>query len=434
MKKKILIFSVPLFLVAVLTGIYLLNGCQKDVGVITNIVKYDVSGYVLNSQTAAGIEGAKIYLDGITTATTDTAGKYTIEKLKPGSYLITAKKDGYSDGWYNITVSSDGVIAKAIMLKELSPSVTIGADGGLAIATNTSGSTVAELSIPAGEFSASKQISVTNLVGNEVPKVLASTNKLLGTTVTLHSDDSNISFTNGATLTFKLPFRHKPGDVVEADYFNETTNAWETYQNAVVNNDGLTASITVHHFSTYSVSVNGTYSEEINENIGYQVIATSDDYKSQYDWESSLEYRANVTDSIDHEWLYTTVEGQTKLNFSTISYGGTKSSANTIVRVRRNISTITPPPIENPEGYRHLPKRHWELVRICCWVHEIVAAQVWMQQYGGYINNSVPNWYQVCSYIWIWRPSDAYTIPVICYLYPPVIIIIIDQHQGGSGS
>lgn len=435
MKKKRLLIM-PFFLASVL--IFILNSCQTNVGLITSTIKYDITGYVLDSETSAGIEGATMYFNGESLMLTDTAGKYTINNLKPGDYLIMAKKSGYTQGRYNITVSNNGVIARAITLKKLAPSVSIGPSGGSVVATNSSGNPIAELSVSVGELSEIKQISVTNLTGTEVPKILETSNKLLGTTVSLNTDDSNISFTNGAKLTFKLPFRHKPGDAVAVDYFNETTNTWDAYQNAIVNKDGLTASVDIHHFSTYSATIDGSYSETPDENIGYEIIGNSDNYEKAYKWSSSLEYRNNVTDSIDHEWLYKTVESQTNLNFSTVSYGSSNakmmvaSSPDVIIRNVENRSTITAPSNQNPEKYRHLPYRHWELVRFCCWVHEIVAAQVFIAQYGGYITQSIPNWYQVCTYIWIWRPSDSDSIPVKCSLNPEIIIIIGPKHDAGT--
>jgi hypothetical protein len=431
MKNKNRFTTIPLTLILLLSGI-LLIGCQQDVGVITNIVKYDVTGHVLNSSNSVGIDDAEILLEGTPIANTDTAGKYILKSIKPGDYLITAQKDGYSDGRYDLTVSSDGVVTKAIMLKELAPAITIGATGGSATATNTTGTTVAELTIPAGELSSDKQISITNLAGNEVPKILEGNDKLLGTTVALNSNDENISFAEGAALTFKLPYRHRPGDSIKVDYFNETTNAWDTYQNAVVNEDGLTADVKIHHFSTYSATVNGNYTEQIDYNLGYQVVGTSDDYQKEFKWDSSLHYPNGASDSIDHEWLYKTVEGQTDLNFSTISYGSTIRSASAVNQTATNISSITPAPTENPEGFRNLPRRQWELVQVCCIVYEWVSVMAWIEQ-GGYLESSIGNEYNVCAYIWYWRTSSDTPFTISCDINPPITIVIERRHSGGNG-
>jgi len=430
MKNKQSLVNLTSFLV-IICCLFICSGCQKDVGVITNIVRYNISGYVLDAGTAAGIEGVSIHF-GDTVLMTDTAGKYTLPMVMPGTYLIVAEKEGYSEGRYNMTVTSDGVIAKSILLKELAPPVVIGTAGGSATATNSTGTTVAELTIPAGELSSDKSISVTNLAGNEVPKILDEGDKLLGTTITLHADDDNLAFENGATLTFKLPFRHRPGDVVEVTYFNDSINEWETYDDAVVNADGITASITINHFSTFSANINGSFETDPDVNYDYNVIGTSDDYEESYEWESGLEYRAEVTDSIDHEWLYTTVENQVALNFSSITYGSSTKAASVIRPVKNRIG-IPPPPSENPDGFRDMPPRHWELLKVCCWFHELVAARRWIDDYNGYVVTSVPNWYLVCAYIWVWRPSDLYPLINDCYPNPPIIIIIIDIHGGGSG-
>lgn len=437
MKKTIIVASSITLLLAIALSMYLLNGCQKNVEPIKLKTQIDVSSYVLNSKTFEGINAAEISVDGTVAATTIADGKFTITGLEPGTYLISAVKTGFSKGKYELTVEADGAKLPEFILKELSPPVIIGPTGGSAEALKSSGEQVAELIIPTGELSGNKEISVTNLVGNEVPKILESSNKLLGTTIALTSNDENIQFTNGAQLTFRLPFMHKPGDTVEVTHFNETTNKWETFDNAIVNADGLSAKVTIHHFSTYSANIAGNYSEEPDETIGYEIIGNSENYNSVHEWNSTLEYREGIPDGIDKEWLYTTVENQTKLNFSEITYGGTMKSAKNVISPAIISSTVSPPPIGNPIEYSYLPRRPWELVVQCCWVHEIVEANVWIQKNNGYIVAQVPNWYLVCSVFWIWRHSDTDPIPTAChyyYYYQPPIIIPVPSHQGGSGN
>lgn len=429
-KKKLLIFAVAFSLTAVLIGVNLLTGCKKNVGSITNIVKYDISGYVLISETSAAIEGVTIYLDSLPITKTNDAGKYVIPKLKPGSYLIKAVKDGYTNGHYNLTVSADGVIVKAILLKKLTPTVAISISGGSITATNTSGSNAASLAIASGTLTSNIQISVTSISNNEAPKELPATgNQILGSIVSINATDPTLNFTQGVTLTFNLVAMQKPGDALGVQYFNEKTNVWEPIQNAIVNSNGITASVLLHHFSTYCATITGTCLDQIDKSISTQVVATSANYNPQYEWQSVFEYRQNITNTIDNEWLYTTVEGFSKIKFSSISYG----TGNSISKIAKNISTISAPPAENPDGYRNYPKRYWELVKYTNWVHNIVSVNMWNVGSGSYVTTSIPSWYQICSFVWIWRPDDSFSIPVIHSLNPPVTYVVVNAHNGGIG-
>jgi len=432
MKKKLLFFTVTIFATAFLIGVTLLTGCKKNVGSITNIVKYDVSGFVLLSGTMVPVQGVTIYLDtaSVSVTTTDNTGKYVIPKLLPGNYLIKAVKDGYTKGQYNMTVSADGFSIKAILLKQLAPAVTIGASGGSITANNTSGSNAASLVIAPGVVSTTNQISVTPMASTEVPKVLpASGNQMLGTTVSINASDPTLNFTQGVTLTFNLVAMQKPGDPVTVQYFNEKTNAWEAIQNGTVNAGGLTAGVLLHHFSIYSAPMSGTYSETFDKFISSAVVATSSSYTPQYSWQSNLEYRQNITNTIDQTWLISTVESQSKVNFSNITYG----TANPVVKTANNISSISTPPTENPDMYRVYPKRDWELIKYTNWVHTTVTTNVYSATSGNYVNTSVTGWYQLCSFVWLWRPAATYAIPSFNSLIFPVTYYIVDQHYGGSG-
>jgi hypothetical protein len=430
MKKKLLFFAVLFSVTAVLIGATLLTGCKKNVGSITNIVKYDVSGFVLLSGSTDPVAGVTIYLDSTSVTTTDITGKYVIPKLMPGTYLIKAVKDGFTKGQFNMTVSTDGFSIKAILLKKLEPAIMIGATGGNITATAPSGSKTASLSISPGVVSTNNQISVTPMASTEVPKVLPATGtQMLGTTVSINASDPTLNFTQGVTLTFNLVAVQKPGDAVNVQYFNEKTNAWEAIQNGTVNAGGLTAGVVLHHFSTYSAAINGAYSETIDKNISSTVVASSSNFAPQYSWQSTLEYRQNITNTIDPVWLYQTVESQSKVNFSTITYG----TANSVVKTANNISTISTPPNSNPDMYRAYPNRDWELVKYTNWVKNTVTANVWSITANKYVNTSVSSWYQLSSFVWLWRPDATYAIPAINLLNPPVSYVIVDQHYGGSG-
>jgi Carboxypeptidase regulatory-like domain len=316
--------------VSVLTALFLMSlffaanslfvGCKKNVGVITSIVRYDVSGYVSDNESAT-VAGATVSLDGKAVSTTDSQGKYTISKILPGSYQIEVVKDGYTKGHFTVLVTEDGAVTSLITLKKLAPVVVIGVAGGTVAGTGSSGRTSAALTIPAGTLSASVQISVTTLAGNEAPNIAQSAGKAPGVIVSLDSSDPNITFPNGIILTFSLPFTHKPGDGVQVVSYNEVTNHWDPYPNAIVSNDGKTASLIIYHFSLWGAIVNTSFVQQDDiENTPVVV-----PYATRFEWQSMIDFRDGIPAELDPSFFYSIVESATNLLFSTYKE---KSSCN----------------------------------------------------------------------------------------------------------
>lgn len=429
MKKILLVLKVLFLMAAFLAGIYLFTGCKKDVGVIDNFIKYDVSGYVLDTE-SAGIAGAAVSMDGKSVATTDLTGKYTIAKILPGSYLIEAEKDGYTKGRFQVTVSDAGAVCSLITLKKLAPAVSVSVSGGTVAGTSDSGGTAAALTIPSGTLSAPVQISVTSLVGNEAPKMDKNTSTQPGVIVSLDCSDPTITFPKGITLIFSLSFIHKPGEGVQVVSYNESTNNWDTYPNAIVSSDGKTASLLIYHFSLWGVLIKTTFVQQ-DDIVNDPVIVP---YASSFEWQSMLDFREGIPAELDASFLYGIVESETNLLFSSYKIG----SVVTTIGNKKNVLAITPVSASNPEGFGNVANRPWELVKYSYMVKGTTSYQVYDIPSAKYTTKNVRCWYGMPSYVWLWRPSVTFAIPANSGIDHTVVnrvftLVLGRQHQGGSG-
>ncbi len=303
--------------------------------------------------------------------------------------------------------------------------------GGTVAGTGSSGVTTAALTIPAGSLSTSVQISVTTLVGNEAPNISQSAGKAPGVIVSLDSSDPNITFPNGITLTFSLPFTHRPGDGVQVVSYNEVTNHWDNYPNAIVSNDGKTASLTIYHFSLWGAIVNTSFTQQDDiENT--PVVVT---YAASIEWQSMIDFREGIPAEFEPSFFYAIVENATNLLFSTYKVTNVVSP----IGNRTNLLAISPSSNSNPEGFGGLPNRDWELVKYSYLVIGTTSFEVYDIQLAHYVTMHVRSWYEMPSYIWLWRPSDAFSIPSnsgVTHLTVNQVstLVLGQQHQGGSGS
>ena len=64
-----------------------------------------ITGQVTDAEDGSAISGAQVS-DGIRTSLTDAAGMYTIDDVSPGSYQVTASKEGYDSSSLTVTVLS----------------------------------------------------------------------------------------------------------------------------------------------------------------------------------------------------------------------------------------------------------------------------------------------------------------------------------------
>jgi hypothetical protein len=434
MKKIIQVLTLPLVLAVFLANIYFLESCKKNVGSLTNDVKYDLSGFVLDGSSIA-VAGVEIFVDGKSIATTDASGKYTILKVAPGTYSVEAVKDGYTRGKSSITVAEGGGALVAITLKKLAPAVPVGTAGATVTGTNDAGVQVAQITIPPGAVTSTVQISVTNLVGNEatVVPVALTQGKAPGATVNLGSSTPNITFPNGITLTFYLPFTHKPGIKLNVLSFNETTKAWETTL-ATVNAGGKTASATIYHFSEWTCLVNATYTQIIDVTSTPLVVP----YNGVIDWQSVLDFRNGIpTDASSSQafmdFAIASAETASKLNFA--SYKNATTVV-TIAATAKNTLVFSPASTSNPVGYGTEAYRPWDLIKYNYSFKGTLTYRVWDIPLNKEVDATLLCWYEIPSYVWLWRQNNTYAIPAISYTdFTKVItkVLGVPKHEGGTG-
>jgi protocatechuate 3,4-dioxygenase beta subunit len=104
-----------------------------------------ISGQVTDAGDSSAISGVRVS-DGIRTYFTDSAGKYTIDNVPPGSYQVVADKEGYESSSLMVTVLeetttvADFSLSQIIVLGSITGTVTDTEDGSpVAGATVTDG-------------------------------------------------------------------------------------------------------------------------------------------------------------------------------------------------------------------------------------------------------------------------------------------------------
>jgi thermitase len=93
-----------------------------------------ITGQVTDAKDGSAISGAQVS-DGTRTATTDATGKYTIADVPPGSYQVTASKEGYQTSSLTVSVLQGAIavanfsLSQIILPGSITGSVTDAKDG-----------------------------------------------------------------------------------------------------------------------------------------------------------------------------------------------------------------------------------------------------------------------------------------------------------------
>ncbi len=77
-----------------------------------------ITGQVTDAEDGSAISGAQVS-DGIRTALTDAAGMYTIDDVSPGSYQVTASREGYETSSLTVNVLSGSIAVVDFSLNEV---------------------------------------------------------------------------------------------------------------------------------------------------------------------------------------------------------------------------------------------------------------------------------------------------------------------------
>lgn len=437
MKNKYYRQSFRLQSLIVLLLIGFLSSCQKNVETLILFTDISVGGVVYNAATLEPIFDAEIVVNGTSITRSSSDGQYTLNDLKEGTYNIKVTKSGFSVGYHTLYVNNFQGFLPAIYLRPLAPPVTIGKEGGLVTAYYSTGKKAADLNIPPSSYEDDKEISATVLFGNEVPAIITGDNEIQGTTVSFDSNEE-INFANGALLTFTLPYRHRPGDLIEVTLFNDESMEWETFEYIPVNEDGLSASVTIHHFSIYSITLQGSCITISSNPVNYEIVGTSDNYQDQYSWNSYLNYTSNIPGEDETSvreikiFLNQTLESYSGLKFSEIAYYNNQLPVESLDQMM--YFSPSAPPVGNPIEYADLTKNKWELIKHCCIVKVKTTLKIYNLELDDYEDVVVNSNYLKCYFDWLWRANSNYALDnyIFCGNGRIIIPASEDTHSGGS--
>jgi thermitase len=89
-----------------------------------NEIPGSISGTVTSAKDGSPIVGATV-TDGARTTSTDATGKYTIASVPPGTYQVTASKEGYASVTSAVTVASGGTVTINFSLSPRTPAMWV---------------------------------------------------------------------------------------------------------------------------------------------------------------------------------------------------------------------------------------------------------------------------------------------------------------------
>ncbi len=387
-----------------------------------------IEGMVVNEETGEGIASAEVEMLN-NTETTDVTGKFTLivpEELIPDtSFVITTKATGFVSGMTYANKQTLSALPFISLIPTREP-VSIGPEGGNVIIPEVTESLNPndhiQLIIPQNALTETEDISVTPLQGNDVPgrSPMASLGLLNMATVNL--EPSGLELAQDGQLEFPLPFQSDQGEVIPLLLFNDQTMQWEdTGDSAVVDQSGTKATANISHFSTYSIGVQGQYTEETPIVNNTEVVTPID---CKIIVQDSLTYPNGIPDNINPVWLKNIV-AQNSIEASRPDFYKTKSiwicnnesefttSYNENVfsskksKIGRHNTTLNDtltccPNIEPaPECINCSPKKIYKWMKCGLWVHESLEFE--------YVFSGFKVEERIANLIWVTKYSKCQT-------------------------
>ncbi len=380
-----------------------------------------IEGMVVNEETGEGIASAEVEMLN-NTETTDATGKFTLivpEELIPDTaFVITSKATGFVSGMTYANKQTLSALPFISLIPTREP-VSIGPEGGNVIIPEVTESLNPndhiQLIIPENALAETEDISVTPLQGNDVPgrSPMASLGLLNMATVNL--EPSGLELAQDGQLEFPLPFQTDPGEVIPLLLFNNQTMQWEdTGDSAIVEQSGTKATANISHFSTYSIGVKGSYTEDepIRNDIPLEIINPTDGIVCHQD---NLNYPNGIPEGYNPNWLKNVVS-QNSINAGRPDFFKPKCAELNIVILESDeqvepAGCPCPPFDEPPECPDCLPYYDW--IKVECTVSEWVETQ--------YVKNGATVTDRTYNEIVV-ETSEYCQIDWTC-----------DCHEGGSG-
>ena len=141
-----------------LTGIgYGRINAARAVGDVVPVLPGSISGQVTDAGNGSPIAGA-VVTDGTRTTTTDAVGQYTLNDVPPGTYEVTASKEGYESSSLAVTVLeeatavADFVLNEVVVFGTITGSVTDAEDGSPIVGVVVSDGTRMTTTDAAGKY------------------------------------------------------------------------------------------------------------------------------------------------------------------------------------------------------------------------------------------------------------------------------------------
>ncbi len=81
------------------------RGPQPLDSIVVRAERTGVFGIIANAEDLTPVSGVRVQVIGAAQATTDSAGKYDMPRVKPGSYLVRLSREGFADKTWSISVA-----------------------------------------------------------------------------------------------------------------------------------------------------------------------------------------------------------------------------------------------------------------------------------------------------------------------------------------
>lgn len=289
---KLRIFGI-LFLPALVALLSLVTSCESsrtapEVPIYTPVEPAQpliLSGYVKDADNNSAVASAIVTiskLDGslVVTQLSDNSGKYTYDlaTVDASQLKVSATKAsyGFASALATVDKSANSASINSLFLKKLagvSATATATAGGTTsAPSTESKSTTQAAVQVPPGAVNQNTTITVAPIPVGAAPSKPAGQAPSVSV---LSLEPSGITFNVPVTVIFPLPVKLTAGKTMQLKVYNNNTGQWDNSGfSATVASDGLSASGSVTHFSTWELEgeVTTNTTSDVTANVGNAVV------------------------------------------------------------------------------------------------------------------------------------------------------------------
>lgn len=183
-------------LISFVLAIVLFQSCNTK-PTETPVLETKISGKIVDKDNNNGLTGAQVTTNPTTSSVlTDASGSYTIADVKPGQYVVSASKAGYSSNTINVVVTEGKTSSADIQLEVLKPGLQVSTSSVDFGTTQTTATIILSNGTSVGSinWSVSKSVDWISISS-------ASGTITTGTaTITITASRTNLSFGNYNTV------------------------------------------------------------------------------------------------------------------------------------------------------------------------------------------------------------------------------------------